>query len=649
MVGLAGNVAPCHRTNDWGSCSGTMVCLGGGMGWTQCTAKMPDAESCNDLDDDCNGLTDDGFADSDGDGDADCIDVDTDNDGVPDETDNCIFLNNPEQADYDQDLNGDECDGDDDNDWWPDYYDCEPLDKTSFPGAEEVQDGKDNNCNDQIDETDQTGGNCGLGCFQEGAGPGQGQAFDLDKEGVSGLETDDKGYLKLGVGSLKFPSIWISNSGEGTVSKLDTETGKEEGRYKVCSDPSRTAVDLLGDVWVACRGDGGVAKIILFDANCTDKDGDGTVETSTDNNGDGKIQGAEMLPQGQDECIKFIAYPGGSCQRAAGVDKENFAWIGEWNESKLRRLHPDNGAVVQTVELQGVNPYGLVIDGDGIVWISGRGGNKLLRVDPLTNQVKQYAPPNAGWGFEPYGISLDAKGRIWIASCCMEAKVYRFDPAVEQFSEVTTQSSPRGVVGHLNGNVYVANDSSDNVAVIVADTLQVAANVDLGYGRFPVGMSVDIDGNVWAVNQNGNSATKIDVLTNQVIGEYPVGLYPYTYSDMTGYLLYTYTSPSGYYYETFCANTESPVQWVLLNADLAWPEGTLAAVRLRSAASAELLQEKAWLSPFDKFPPETFPKELGAVAGLDDKCLEVEFLLSPNEDGASPLLKKIVVQYQVEL
>ena len=47
------------------------------------------AEICNGVDDNCNGLVDEGFADFDGDGQADCIDPDDDNDGIPDVQDNC--------------------------------------------------------------------------------------------------------------------------------------------------------------------------------------------------------------------------------------------------------------------------------------------------------------------------------------------------------------------------------------------------------------------------------------------------------------------------------------------------------------------------------------------------------------------------------
>ena len=73
-------------------------------------------EACNGLDDDCNGSVDDGFTDTDGDGAADCVD------------------------------------DDDDGDDYPDLEDCAPLDGAIHPGAAEFCNGLDDNCSGQPDE-----------------------------------------------------------------------------------------------------------------------------------------------------------------------------------------------------------------------------------------------------------------------------------------------------------------------------------------------------------------------------------------------------------------------------------------------------------------------------------------------------------------
>ncbi len=107
-------------------------------------------EVCNGRDDDCNNKTDDGFPDADNDkhgaGCGDCLD-----------TDATVFEGAPEVCDgkdNDCDLGVDEgfvtTDGDDDG--WNDCGDCDDGDETVFPGAPEVCNCVDDDCDGATDE-----------------------------------------------------------------------------------------------------------------------------------------------------------------------------------------------------------------------------------------------------------------------------------------------------------------------------------------------------------------------------------------------------------------------------------------------------------------------------------------------------------------
>jgi hypothetical protein len=83
----------------------TLVC-----DYANVTAFESDETTCDGLDNDCDGATDEGHPDGDGDDIADCADTDRDGDGQDDATDNCPGLGNASQDDADGDNVGDACD-----------------------------------------------------------------------------------------------------------------------------------------------------------------------------------------------------------------------------------------------------------------------------------------------------------------------------------------------------------------------------------------------------------------------------------------------------------------------------------------------------------------------------------------------------------
>ncbi|MFO0751172.1 MAG: MopE-related protein [Myxococcota bacterium] len=59
-AGDAGKTRPCTQQNGYGTCAGTQVCDPSGDGFSACTARVPSAEICNGQDDDCDGVFDEG-------------------------------------------------------------------------------------------------------------------------------------------------------------------------------------------------------------------------------------------------------------------------------------------------------------------------------------------------------------------------------------------------------------------------------------------------------------------------------------------------------------------------------------------------------------------------------------------------------------
>ena len=502
----------------------------------------------------------------------------------------------------------------------------------------EVCNGIDDNCDGQTDEgvTSPCGG-CTPLCVSDVGGDGE--AFNADE--AEGMVPTGDGHLALASDNFAFNMLWVANSGEGTISRIDTLTHAEVGRYEICNDPSRTAVDLEGNAWIACRGDGNVALLLIDAADCPDKNGNGIVETSVDANNDGVISPNEMVPD--DECVVFNKKPlaGVSKARAMGVDAEGFVWVGYWNTMQLVRVDPENGDAVQVIGLPN-RPYGLAIGGDGIIWVAGRSApHSLVRVDPKTESVQQFAPTFDC--FEPYGIAVDQAGAVWIGNCCCGYYAWRYTPSTGVWDNVSLSNRPRGIVADTSGKVYVAVDQSDRVAKIDVATMTLEGNAELGGGRFPVGITIDSSGFVWAVNQSSNSASKVDPDSLDVLEEVAVGSAPYTYSDMTGYALKTVTAPEGFYRHIFEGWESGETQWVQILAQTLKPEGTKVEVRFRSADTELGLANSEWSEVFGPFPPAEMPVNLLSHPNSIARFMEVEVKLYSAEGGATPVLTKLEV------
>ncbi len=400
-----------------------------------------------------------------------------------------------------------------------------------------------------------------------GGGPGGGPAGDGDTSaGVdesSGGGDETYGGPKLDVlggaddgggppgdcdcGNLEWSYVFIANSQESTVSKINTRTMIEEARYATGGiSPSRTSVSVDGKAMVVANRGGGVAKYWVRTDLC-DPNANGTAGLQTS---DGPNN---VLPFGQDDCLAWyqdfagmnfsvqrpVAWtPGeGECHlnqkvwttTGAGGSPTQCGPEGVW----VHLLDGDTGVIEDTIHIPenifncdhtntglpvGLGPYGGAVDYEGNFWFHGWGNGKLVRVDFDTHDYEI----TSGGG---YGITVDTKGRVWLSS-----SISRYDPVTK-----TKQSAPvstsGGIAQDLQNRIWAAGQNG--VVWVDMETLAVGDNVTLPVNNQVKGVSVDIDGYIWAVAQNDTRAFKIDPDTY----EYQVfdGLNgPYTYSDMTG-------------------------------------------------------------------------------------------------------------------
>jgi hypothetical protein len=341
----------------------------------------------------------------------------------------------------------------------------------------------------------------------------------------------------MGGGEPDFSYIWIANSQQNTISKIDTQTLVEKGRYWVRPDsggsPSRTSVNLSGDVVTASR-EGGFTKFYAQIEDCQESNGIPGIQTSTD---------SVMLPWDQEECRAWHTPMGYASQRPAAWTQGTFnnatcayenqkVWTSGNNLQNgtvdVLLVNGDTGAIESNVVVSGIMAdfygiYGAAVDKDGNFWGSQLSQGYLVSINRQTLQYKTW--PMAAPG---YGMTVDSMGYVWTCS----STVARFDPMTEQW-QTNSVGGSGGCMEDGKGTLYMSG-GNNNILAVDTETLQVKNTYPVT--QYVHGISIDFYGYVWGVSM-GSEAYRLDITQGGAFQTFPNLVGAYTYSDMTGFAL----------------------------------------------------------------------------------------------------------------
>jgi predicted outer membrane repeat protein len=354
----------------------------------------------------------------------------------------------------------------------------------------------------------------------------------------------------------------VTSPNDAILAEYYTAPGKR-------GNPSRTAVDLDGNVWVANRydpetgaEDGSVTRIGLLvggtrcDASgvpdaegeylkppfayntCSDRDGDGLIHTSQPLNATTRIVldwpgdytfADEM--QAEDECVCKYVRVSAENTRHVSIDVDNNLWAGGYIDNDFDHVDSFSGSIlshftVRDALQQGLGGYGGLIDGHGVIWSTDSAGyypgGSVLRYDTAAD------PP--AWtplvATEAYGLTMDANGCIWVSEKS-ENTLQKFLPGGAAFfgTEQHPQHPPAGegiwpkglAVTLDDNNVWVAKSESNYVVRLGPDgqfvkTIDIFDEEEVHPGGLnkPTALAVDSEGKVWVACRNLDTVKRID-------------------------------------------------------------------------------------------------------------------------------------------
>ena len=522
---------------------------------------------------------------------------------------------------------------------------------------------------------------------------------DFDAGNLQSVNHDapNNDQLQISPVASTFPIMWIANAGEDSVSKIDTNTGKELARYDTDLSlagenhspwagpaPSRTAVDGNGNVYVANRtfdhtsyGSRPPTVMKILQSGGIDRNGNSVIDTSTDANNDGVIDvTTEMVhvvddnnnnlldnnAELRDERVAWIVpittgghNTNGRLARSLCIAPNGNIWVGTWTDvgngggGDYFELNPSDGSIISGPHDSGINNYGCLVDSGGTLW--GASISVWLAELDTSNGANLGPHDHTAYGSPDYGIAL-GNAKVYQATYGGNpARTYiEYDPATNAFSNPTCPNPNAQVAGDVC--VAVLGVAVDGFGDIFVGTYQGGgmykfnSTGDLIWssasqtGNSEIrGVVVDGNGDAWAVHRTGNNISKFQGTDGTHLGVFPVGNSPYTYSDAAGLSVLTQT-PTGFWTKVVDGGS-TDFQWgtVTINTEPTTGGGphitTGASITLevRAANTQGGLDSQNYITISS-----------GVPYSLTGQFLEVRVKFTANQDGDSPILTDLEIE-----
>jgi RHS repeat-associated protein len=316
--------------------------------------------------------------------------------------------------------------------------------------------------------------------------------------------------LQTSIDQSNFDFVWIPVFTKGTVVRLDTETGRVLGEYRLTPDDvgdpyaSRTAIDSKGNCWIANERTNTVVMIANPNgADWIDKNHNGKLDTSTGQNdvkpwpNPGGVNTNGGVSAAEDELIVRYVKSTATNLRHVSVDAQDNLWVGGVGVQNFDLIDHNTGTIIRTEPSNGRGGNGGMVDFDNVLWSTGN----FLRW-PVGNPLSSVLPTPWNLPDNSWGVAKDPFGNTWV-TFDPSTVVYKYGPdghLIDAYPHGYTWS--QGIAIDANGDVWIATSHCGYAIAHLKNDGTLLGSVPVAE-HGPTGVAVDRKGRIWASSTTG--------------------------------------------------------------------------------------------------------------------------------------------------
>ncbi|HEX2257007.1 MAG TPA: hypothetical protein VHG92_09990 [Afifellaceae bacterium] len=185
-------------------------------------------------------------------------------------------------------------------------------------------------------------------------------------------------------------------------------------------------------------------------------------------------------------------------------------FAGQWADL-VGRIDPATDEVKEFPLPAGAKPHTVTADADGNIWYTGNGNGTIGRLDPATGEVTVFDMPDPA-ARDPHSMVVAADGIVWF-TLQHSNMVGRLDPETGDVTLATMpreNSRPYGIKLSAEGVPWVACNGSNCLARIDPETMEIALTDLPDAGTTVRRLAFAEDGAIWFVNSSLGRIGRLD-------------------------------------------------------------------------------------------------------------------------------------------